>query len=201
MKNFDNYLKTTDKKQKIMIILSFIICVGFLLNQFIPPLIERQKELIQSVDSLETRLSKNNTSRLKGMLALRKKALLSANEELDSKKDEINYIMSNIYKIKYSFFNDTQWANTLDDMLRYSIRKNLKVISLKNSDATESSSSIIKHKKNIKINGTGSYKDILSFLQYIENFDSLLVFKNIDLALEKDEVAFDFEINAYGAGL
>ena len=54
MKAFDNYLKTADKNQKLMIFASFIIAVGFLLNQFVPPMLERQSELIDSVETMQS---------------------------------------------------------------------------------------------------------------------------------------------------
>jgi|LGOV01.1.fsa_nt_gb hypothetical protein len=201
MKAFDNYLKTADKNQKLMIFASFIIAVGFLLNQFVPPMLERQSELTDSVETMQLNLSRNTTSRLKKQLSLKKKELMKANESLNEKKAEVNYVMSNVYKIRYAFFNDMRWANTLDDILKYSVQKDLKISSLKSSDAKDGSTSIFKLKKSIKLDGVGQYGDIMSLIQYIENFETLLEFNSIDMNLVKDGVEFSFEINAYGVGL
>ena len=201
MKAFDNYLKTADTNQKLMIFASFIVAVGFLLNQFIPPMMERQTELRDSVDTLQLSLSRNTTSKLKKQLSKKTKELLTAKEKLEVQKDEIEYVMSNVYKIRYAFFNDMRWANTLDNILRFSVEKNLKVSSLKSSDAQDGSTNIFKLKKNIKLDGVGRYRDILALVQYIENFETLLEFNKIDMNLVKDGVEFSFEISAYGVGL
>ena len=201
MKAFDNYLKKVDKKQKMMIFASFIIVVGFLLNQFVPPMLERQNQLKDSIETMQLNISKNITAKLKRQLVKNKKKLMSAKEKLDEQKTEIDYIMSNIYKIRYAFFNDMRWANTLDNILRFSVQRDLKVSSLKSSDAKDDSTSIFKLKKNIKLDGIGKYRDILALIQYIENFETLLEFNKIDMNLAKDGVEFSFEMSAYGVGL
>ena len=109
--------------------------------------------------------------------------------------------MSNVYKIRYAFFNDMRWANTLDNILRFSVKRDLKVSSLKSSDAKDGSISFLKLRKNIKLDGVGKYRDILALIQYIENFETLLEFNKIDMNLAKDGVEFSFEISAYGVGL
>ncbi|HIP29227.1 MAG TPA: hypothetical protein EYG83_00235 [Sulfurospirillum arcachonense] len=201
MKAFDNYLKTADKNQKLMIFASFIIAIGFLLNQFVPSMLERQSELKSSVDTLQLSLSRNTTSKLKKQLSRKSKELLVAKEKLEIQKNEVDYVMSNVYKIRYAFFNDMRWANTLDNILRFSVQRDLKVSSLKSSDAKDGSTSIFKLKKNIKLDGVGRYRDILALIQYIENFETLLEFNKIDMNLVKDGVEFSFEMNAYGVGL
>jgi len=201
MNSFDNYLKTADKNQKLMIFASFIIAVAFLLNQFIPPKLELQRELRDSVDTLQLNLSKNLTKRLKKQLSKKTKELMLAKEKLDIQKDEVNFIMSNVYKIRYAFFDDKRWANTLDDILKYSVKRNLKVESLKSIDAKDESKNILKLKKNIKLNGIGRYADIVSLIQYIQNFDTLLEFNKIDISLTKKDVEFSFDINVFGVGL
>ena len=201
MKALDNYLKTADKNQKLMILASFIITVGFLLNQFVPSMLERQSELRSSVDTLQLNLSRNTTGKLKKQLSKKTKELLVAKEKLEIQKNEVDYVMSNVYKIRYAFFNDMRWANTLDNILRFSVQRDLKVSSLKSSDAKDDLISIFKLKKNIKLDGIGKYRDILALIQYIENFETLLEFNKIDMNLAKDGVEFSFEMNVYGVGL
>jgi Tfp pilus assembly protein PilO len=146
-------------------------------------------------------LSRNSTSKLKKQLSNKTKELLVAKEKLEVQKDEIDYVMSNIYKIRYAFFNDMRWANTLDNILQFSVQRDLKVSSLKSSDVKDGSISIFKLKKNIKLDGVGRYRDILALIQYIENFETLLEFNKIDMNLVKDGVEFSLEISAYGVGL
>ena len=123
MKAFDNYLKKVDKKQKMMIFASFVIVIGFLLNQFVPPMLERQNQLKDSIETMQLNISKNITAKLKRQLVKNKKKLMSAKEKLDEQKTEIDYIMSNIYKIRYAFFNDMSWVNTLENILDIVLRR------------------------------------------------------------------------------
>jgi len=201
MKAFDNYLKTVDKNQKLMIFASFVIVVGFLLNQFVPPMLEEQRELRDSVETMQLQLSKNRTSRLKKQLAKKNRELMKTKEELNTQKSEVDYVMSNVYKIRYAFFNDMRWANTLDDILKFSVQKDLKISSLKSINVQDGSKNIFKLRKNIELKGVGNYADIFYLIQYIENFETLLEFNKIDMTLVDDGVEFSLEISAYGVGL
>ncbi len=42
---------------------------------------------------------------------------------------------------------------------------------------------------------------LLSLIQYIENFETLLEFDIIDMSLVKEGVEFNFKISVYGVGL
>jgi len=201
MKAFENYLKTADIKQKMMIFFSFFVVVGFLLNYFVSPMLEKQSELQASIDSLQLDLSRNSARKLKRQLAVKTKGLLKAKDELENQKSDTNYLISNLYSIPYASFSDMRWANTLDDILHFSVRKNLKVKSLKSIDVMDTSKAIIKKKKDINILGSGRYANILEAMQYIENFDTLLEFDKITIKLENKSVEFEFDLSAYGVGL
>ena len=201
MKSFENYLKTADIKQKMMIFFSFFIVIGFLLNYFVSPMLEKQNELQASVDRLQVDLSRNLAGKLKRQLTRKTKELLKAKDELESQKSDTNYLISGIYGIPYASFSDMRWANTLDDILRFSVRKNLKVESLKSIDIVDTSKTIIKKKKDINILGSGRYANILEAMQYIENFDTLLEFNKVTMKLVNKSVEFEFDLSAYGVGL
>ncbi len=201
MKLLDNYLKTADKNQKLMIFASFFIAVGFLLNHFVPPMLERQSELRDSVEMMQMKISKNSVKSLKKQLEKKNQELLTLKEDLVVKKGEVDFIMSQIYKIRYAFFDDMRWANTLDDILKFSVERNLKIYSLRSVDAKEDISSMIKPKESIEIDGIGRFADIVSLIQYIENFDTLLEFNSIEMNLVEDGVEFSYELSAYGVGL
>lgn len=198
---FDNYLKETDNKQKTMILFSFIVAIGFLLNQFVVPMMEQGDELRESVETLQYEVSKNSNKRLKRTLVKKKKDLLLKKEQLREQKEEVDYIISKVYKIKYAFFDEKRWAETLDEMLSFSVKRDIKVISLKSKNTDDITKYIFKQKKGININGVGRYRDVLALIQHIENFETLLEFKKIDIHLEDSKVAFDFDISVYGAGL
>lgn len=202
MKSLDNYLKTADTKQKILIVLSFFMAVGFVLNLILPSMLSQKEELLYSVEDLTTKLSKNRVKRLKQDLNKLKSEVLKKKEILNKKQEDIDFVVSNVYKIRYAFFNDLKWAKILDEMLAYSLKRDIKIVSLKNFDVQDGSKHIIKHKKTIHLTGIGRYKDIVLFMQYIENFYALVSFNKIDMKLEDDKkVFFEFDLNVFGVGL
>ena len=86
--------------------------------------------------------------------------------------------------------------------MAYSLKRDIKIVSLKNFDVQDGSKQTIKHKKNIKITGIGSYKNIVLFIQYIENFYSLISFDKIDMQSNGNkEVLFEFDLSVYGVEL
>lgn len=201
MKQFDDYLKKADIKQKLMIYTSFILILGLLLNQFVPPMLEKRDTYLEEIDRLERDITRNTAKRYKQRLKKKNQQLLVAKEEIQKAQEDIFFVMSNINKIEYAFFSDKKWANSIDDILKQSVQRDIKIISLKNESFEDIQQSIIKHKKTITINGTGTYPDILAFVQYIENINTLLEFKVIELKQDKDGVAFSLAFNLYGVGL
>lgn len=201
MKWFDNYLKSADRSQKLMVFVLFFVAVGFSLNHYIPPMLERQSELKDSVEMMQTKISQNSVKKLKKQLEKKREELLIVKEDLVVKKGEVDFIMSQVYKIRYAFFDDKRWVNTLDNILQFSVKRNLKIYSLRSVDAKDDTNSIIKVKKSIKIDGIGRFADIVALIQYIENFDTLLEFNSIKMSLAQEGVEFSLELSAYGVGL
>ena len=175
MNKIDEYLNSIDTKQKVMIAISFVLCLFFVLNQVVPPMIEKRDELNYSINDLEMKISKNCLKRLKREERALKKKLLAKKEEVNKKRENVDFIVSNLYKIRYAFFNDLKWAKILDEILAYSLKRDIKIVSLKNFDVQDGSKQTIKHKKNIKITGIGSYKNIVLF---IKNFLVLIFLLN-----------------------
>ncbi|WP_458701607.1 hypothetical protein ACKGJI_05660 [Sulfurospirillum sp. 1307] len=202
MNKFDKYLKTASTKEKVMIVLSFFLGIGLVLNLVLPDILAQKDELTYSVEDLEMKLSRNNISRVKRELAKIKKEVLKKKEEIDKKQEDLDFVVSNVYKIKYALFNDLKLTKMLDEILAYSVKRDIKIISLKNSDIKEDSVSLLKKKKKITISGVGNYKDIVLFMQYIENFKALVSFEKIEMKLsEKEQVQFDLQMDVYGVGL
>ena len=201
MKTFDNYLKTADTKQKLMIFLSFFLLLAILVNTIVSPMFERQDELQNSVDTLKTHLDRNSIKKLKRQLSKKSKIPLKKEEKLEIKKDKVDYLMSSLYDTKYVFFSDEHWVNALESILGFSVKRDIKIKSIKNANPEDVLVNIFKLKKSIEISGVGRYGDILALIQYIENFETLLEFNLINMSLVGNKVKFNFKISAYGVGL
>ncbi len=201
MKKLDEYLKTADKKQKLMLVALFIMIVGFSFNEFVVPMVEQNGALEEHIEEMKLKVSEKEITKLKKQLASKNKKLMKQRDDLEIKKDEMDYVISNIHKIKYAFFDDIQWANSLDDILKFSVKKSIKILSLRSSDAKEDLQNILKLQKHIVIDGSGRYVDIVALIQYIEQFETLVDFNSIDISLAGGSVKFSFDLSVYGVGL
>ena len=103
-----------------------------------------------------------------------------------------------------AFFRESELARSLDELLKESLSKNIKINHIKNSNENVAAlSSLVQYKKSMNVDGQGSYKNILEFINYIENLDLLLKITQINLEEISDnsDVHFNLSINFYGVGL
>ncbi len=202
MNKLENFLKIADTKQKTMIILSFLLILGLVLNEIVPPLLLKKERLDADTRSLELKIAKNSIKKFNLKLKQIQKEILTKREVLEKKQEDINYIASKVYEIKYVLFDDLKWTEFLNDILKYSLERNIKNLVIKNKSVNKATELFLKHKKNVQVSGVGRYRDILLFLQYIENLDVLVAINKIDLEQSNDKkVLFDLELNVYGVEL
>lgn len=197
----ETYLKNSEKRQKYMIYATFLLCLFFIGKEMIPSLLKEQENLKSNVNEIQRKISKKSINRLKKQIAVKNKELLKKQNELDKQKEDIAYVMSNIYKIKQTNFSEQKWANILDKLLKDSVKKDLEIISLKANQVVDESKSVVKMKKNLQIEGLGSYKNIVNYLNYIGNLESLIKIKKTEMILQEDRVKFLVELDTYGVGL
>lgn len=202
MNKFEVYLSNVDKKQKIMIYVITAVALLFVLNFITTPMREEIENLESSIASVEQSISKNSVNSLKKEIDLKKKEQLNVNAEIEQQKEMITALLSKLYTVKYAFFNEKEFANSLDEMLKKSINAHLTIDFIKSSNgAKEDAMKLLKHKKRLEIGGKGEYKEVVGFIHYIEKLDVILKFSSIKIESSKDNVAFLLIIDIYGVGL
>ncbi|MDD3344244.1 MAG: type 4a pilus biogenesis protein PilO [Sulfurospirillaceae bacterium] len=202
MNQFENYLSHTDKKQKIMIYAIVLMVLLFVLNFIVTPMQEEIANLESSIASVEKSIAKNSVNSLKKEIERNKQEFLKVNTEVEQQKEVITALLSKLYTVKYAFFNEKEFANSLDEMLKKSINAHLKIDFIKSSDVPkEEVTKLLKHKKRLEIGGTGEYKEIVSFIHHIENLNVILKFASIKLESAKDNVKFLLVVDIFGVGL
>jgi hypothetical protein len=203
MNKFEKYLSSIHKKQKWMIYISIVCVIALVIQNFSTPLLEKHEALLVEIESLEKSVASNSANTIKKEMAAKSKMLLQLNGEIETQKETITSLMSSLYAIKYAFFNEKEFANALDEMLKQSIKGGVDIEYIKNIPLKESvdAHQILKHKKRIEIRGDGGYKEIVSFINHIENFNVLSKFSNITMKSGNENVTFVLLWDVYGIGL
>lgn len=202
MNKFENYLVHVDKKQKMMMYTIVAVVLFFIFNLITAPMREEIDSLESNIANVEQSIAKNSVNSLKKEIALKSKELLSINTEIEKQKEMATSLLSKLYTIKYAFFNEKEFANSLDEMLKKSLNAHLTIDFIKSINVPkEDEMKLLKHKKRLEISGKGEYKEIVSFIHHIEQLDVILKFSSIRIESLKDDVKFLLIVDIYGVGL
>ncbi len=202
MNKIEKYLNNAGKREKYLIYFIVFGLIFYLFAQIIMPMREDQKILKSKINELEVKLTNNSLSRLKKIRDTKAKELLALKSEQEKKKSKNEHLISGLYKLKYAFYDDKEWAKSIDDILKDSVVRNLKISYIKSRDIqNKRDSNILKKKRNLEIGGSGSYTDIVAFISYIDNLNTLLKFEKMQLKLVGKELHFELLIDMYGIGL
>lgn len=201
MKKLETYLLHVAQRQKWMIYSIVIIIVVMLVYNIATPIAEDAQSLESRIETLEQGIAKDSANSLKKETELRKKDLMRLNDTIEKQKENIALLMSNLYKIQYAFFNEKELANALDAMLEKSLSLHINLDFIKNKEIKKEDTAILKHKRSIEISGNGGYKEIVRFINHIENLNLLLKFTQIKIESGKENVQFSILLDIYGIGL
>ena len=202
MNKIEKYLTSVNKRQKYLIYLMIFGFIFYIFIQVMMPLKQNIDILQSRIGELQVKLSNNSLGKLKRQKSLKKKELLSLESKKDKQKEDINFLISKLYRLKYAFYDKKEWAKSIDDILRYSLVRNLKIEYLKSFDTKETTNSgLLKQKGTLEISGSGNYTDIVAFVSYIDNLNALLQFESMEIKLANAGLRFKLKIDMYGIGL
>lgn len=166
------------------------------------PLFDQQKNTQENINNLKIKLSQNSLGKLKKQLDVTNQEILSFNSQKEKQKEKIDFLISGLYKLKYAFYDDKEWAQSIEEILQNSLKRNLKIDYIKSMDVkNQINKDLLKKKRSLEIQGSGQYTDIVAFISYIDNLNTLLQFTKTDIFLKNDTVNFKLNIDLYGIGL
>lgn len=202
MTKFENYLLHVDKKQKMMIYAIVVIVLVFVINSISTPLQEELQSIQSNIATVEKSIAKNSINSFKKEIALKSKELLALKTEVEKQKETITALLAKLYTIKFAFFNEKEFANSLEEILKKSINEHLVIHHIKSVELPkEEAAKLLKHKKRIEISGNGDYKAIVPFIHHIEELDAIVRFSSIKMETSLDKVKFLLVLDIYGVGL
>ncbi len=202
MNKIEKYLTSVDRRQKYLIYLMIFGSIFYIFIQVMMPLRQNIDTLQSQTEDLEVKLSNNSLVKLKRQKNLKKKELFLLESKKQKQKEDINHLISKLYKLKYAFYDKKEWAKSIDYILRYSLVRNLKIEYLKSFDVKDTASNgLLKQKGTLEISGSGNYTDIVAFVSYIDNLNTLLQFESMEIKLADIGLIFKLKIDMYGIGL
>ncbi len=202
-KKLDSYLNRLPKSQMVMLYLMVLFVGISLVYNLVPDMIEKRDLLEDEVTTLQRNINRSSTLRLKRALENNRKILLQKKEEFKRLKAQTSLILSKLYSLKFAFFDEKEWINTLDKILNRSVVYNIKIKYVKNSNTniTKQISTLVKKKKNITIEAEGSFADMVRYINYIESLPVLLRLNTLRLYGYDGKVNALMMLDAYGVGI
>ncbi len=202
IEQLENQLETLSLPKRIAVYITLFISIIFM-----------SWVLISEDLSIEIENSKNSLVKLEK--DLRKNSIKSLENELKKAKDEslrleeINteihfknqFIQTKLESLGFIFYDEMGIAQLLDKILKKSIEKNIDINFVESKDKNIVFITHVLEKQAVTVNGSGSFKDIISLIQYIDSFSALLRIKHISIDIENGKTTFTLNISHYGVEL
>jgi len=182
----------------VTIVISFIVASWYLIGEISYNEIESKET---SILSLERKLQKNSMKVLEKVTKKTKNEILVLEEEITDIKYKDKFIQAKLESLGFIIFDEMGIAQILDDVLKNSLKNSIDIelISSKNINNTDEIHII--EKEQIEISGSGSFKNIVSLVQYIDSLNALVRIKNISIYLDSEKTNFDLNVSHYGVEL
>ena len=182
----------------VTIVISFIVASWYLIGEISYNEIESKET---SIVSLERKLQKNSMKVLEKVTKKTKSEILVLEEEITDIKYKDKFIQAKLESLGFIIFDEMGIAQILDDVLKNSLKNSIDIelISSKNINKTEEIHII--EKEQIEISGSGSFKNIVSLIQYIDSLNALVRIKNISIYIDSEKTNFDLNVSHYGVEL
>jgi Tfp pilus assembly protein PilO len=201
----DNYLKDKKGSELSLVFLMVFVTIGFVIYSSVYPVTEKiLKKTKNSHKSIKNKLSQekaylNSVTRNNDKNFVIKKISLEVNKQKNLLKDTKfanSYVDAKLKVLSYLLFNDKNWARFLDSIAfigkKYSVE-----LSLINNSFFEPNLQEIKQVLTVKINFTGKFKNILKFINELEESDLVVDINNLDLK-SSDTITGTLDIAVWG---
>ncbi len=189
--------------QKIALYVVLVGCMVYMSWNFFGEDISNEIETKQSeIVALEQKLQKNSVKSLEKAIKKAHKDYLSLQDKLTNLTFKDQYIQSKLDSLDFIYFSQDGKAQILDNILKTSIKNHINVKYITSVDLDEEIAPHISKKQLITIEGDGSFKDILSLLQYVDSLKTLIQLDNLQVTIDKEsKTVFVLKLSLYGADI
>lgn len=180
------------------VIISFSVASWFLFGEEMNLDIQSKKD---SITALEAKFKKNSIGSLKKGIKNSKNECLVLEEELVDIRFKDRFIQEKLESLGFIIFDEMGIAQILDDILRNSLQNYIDIQNISSQNINKKDKAHVVEKEYITIVGSGSFKNVMALIQYIDSLNALLRVKNIAIKLEDDQTLFELSISHYGVEL
>ncbi len=200
LKKISEYLENLPKSQFIMLYVVIIIAGISILYNIVPNMISSNNQLKNEVNILQRNIQISSISILNRTLKNNRKILLQKKENFSKLKEQTTFIMSQMYSLRFAFFNEREWISSLQKILQKSVNYGIEIKYVKNSNVNKpiQKFSLIENKKNIEIEAVGKFANLVQYIHYIESLPVLLRFNTVEFDNQKGKVRALLEFNTFG---
>lgn len=200
----NNYLETQPPKQRIMLYVAlvigiFVIAYFFYISDLSTELSDTEDVYLQKRSELKVLQRKTDIKKLK----IIRKNIKKTKEAIQQKKIDIQEKTEKLNTSSVFLIDDSKFAIFLEDTLLKSKNLNVKLSQVSIDDLALPYIGILDIKKQITINGSGKFLDILRFLRFIEEQKILLKLqflqiKNTKESIKNKNVEFEARFDVIG---
>lgn len=188
--------------QKIILYITlmclFFVASWYLFGEDISLKIESKQS---SIISLEEELQKNSIPSLENKIKLLKKEILDLNDKTGDISLKLKFIQTKLEQVSFIVYDEKGTAEILDELLKNSLEHNINIKMIQTKDVLGKNDTYVIVKDSIKIIGSGSYKNIILLIQYIDALNALLRVEKISVKLDEDMTNFELDLLHYGVEL
>lgn len=202
IEQLENQLETLSIQKKVAVYITLFISIIFAGWFFISEDVNLQlQESKNSIISLEKELRKNSIKSLEQELKKAKNDSLILEEKNTEIHFKNQFIQSRLESLGFIFFDEMGIAKLLDKILKKSLENNIDIEFVESKNKNLIFITHVLEKQSLTVKGNGSFKDIMSLIQYIDSFSALLRIKKISVGIESEKTTFTLEISHYGVEL
>ena len=190
----DNYLNGKKSSELSLVFLMVCVTIGFVIYSSLFPVTEKMlKKTKNSHKSIHSKLNKektylNSVTRNGDKNFLIKKMNLEVKKQKQLLKDTKyanTYVDTKLKELSYLLFNDKNWAKFIDSIAYIGQKYNIGIDLIGNS-FFELNLQEIKQVLTVQINFNGKFKNILKFINELEESELVVDINNLNLESSND---------------
>jgi Tfp pilus assembly protein PilO len=201
----DNYLKGKKSSELSLVFFMVFAAIGFVIYSSLFPVTEKMlKKTTNSHKSINTKLSQeraylNSVTRNGDKNFIVKKMSIEVNKQkkiLEDTKYANAYVDTKLKELSYLLFNDKNWAKFLDSITFIAQKYGIEIGLISNS-FFEPNLQEIKQVLTVQINFSGEFKNILKFVNELEESELVVDINNLKLE-SSDTITGTLDIAVWG---
>ena len=203
IEQLESQLDEMEKSKRIAIYITIIISLVYTSWNIFGEDMSLEIETKESnIVSLMQKLQKNSIKSIEGAIKKAQRESLALEEDVTNLHFKNQFLRGKLESIGFIYYNQQGMATILDDTLKSTLKNKIDVSLIESHSKHQKFAPYIFNKKQIDIKGSGSFKGIMSLIQYIDSFNALLKIDSITVDIDKDQkTTFELDISSYGVEL